>query len=179
MKFSVLVGGASAFGTVAVPSAPVQYASPVQYAQPMQYAQPAQFLAPRAGAPMMMENGVPVIYEMPYEQQSSSDNTGVFAALCGLGALAGYAFGKRQAALGVGGDDIEGKLKGIIAEQLGVDADKVVPDASFTEDLGADSLDAVELIMAIEEAFDIEIPDEEAEKMTTPKDCVAAITAKL
>jgi len=66
-----------------------------------------------------------------------------------------------------------------LAEQLGVDAEKVVATASFTEDLGADSLDAVELIMAIEEAFDIEIPDEEAEKMTTPGDCVTAIKAKL
>jgi acyl carrier protein len=55
----------------------------------------------------------------------------------------------------------------------------VLPGASFTEDLGADSLDAVELIMAIEEAFDIEIPDEEAETMTTPADCVKAIKGKL
>lgn len=76
-------------------------------------------------------------------------------------------------------DDIEDKVKGIIAEQLGVEGDAVVPGASFTEDLGADSLDAVELIMAIEEAFDIEIPDEEAETMTTPADCVTAIKAKL
>mmetsp|Transcript_112301 Transcript_112301/g.198200 ORF Transcript_112301/g.198200 Transcript_112301/m.198200 type:complete len:114 (-) Transcript_112301:77-418(-) len=76
-------------------------------------------------------------------------------------------------------EDVDEKVKGIIAEQLGVDAEKVTPTASFTEDLGADSLDAVELIMAIEEAFDIEIPDEEAEKMTTPADCVAAIKAKL
>ena len=71
------------------------------------------------------------------------------------------------------------QVKGIIAEQLGVELDSVVPGASFTEDLGADSLDAVELIMAIEEAFDIEIPDEEAETMTTPADCVTAIKAKL
>jgi acyl carrier protein len=76
-------------------------------------------------------------------------------------------------------DDIDGKVAKIIAEQLGVDAEKVTPAASFTEDLGADSLDAVELIMALEEAFDIEIPDEEAEKMTTPGDCVTAIKAKL
>ena len=55
----------------------------------------------------------------------------------------------------------------------------MVPGASFTEDLGADSLDAVELIMAIEEAFDIEIPDEEAEGMTTPAECVVAIKGKL
>ena len=71
------------------------------------------------------------------------------------------------------------QVKGIIAEQLGAELDSVVPGASFTEDLGADSLDAVELIMAIEEAFDIEIPDEEAETMTTPADCVTAIKAKI
>ena len=75
-------------------------------------------------------------------------------------------------------DEVEDKVKGIIAEQLGVELDSVTPGASFTEDLGADSLDAVELIMAIEEAFDIEIP-EEAETMTTPADCVTAIKAKL
>jgi len=76
-------------------------------------------------------------------------------------------------------DEVEDKVKGIIAEQLGVELDTVVPGASFTEDLGAASLDAVELIMAIEEAFDIEIPDEEAESMTTPADCVTAIKGKL
>ena len=76
-------------------------------------------------------------------------------------------------------DEVEDKVKGIIAEQLGVELNTVLPGASFTEDLGADSLDAVELIMAIEEAFDIEIPDEEAETMTTPADCVKAITGKL
>ena len=76
-------------------------------------------------------------------------------------------------------EEVEDKVKSIIAEQLGVELDTVVPGASFTEDLGADSLDAVELIMAIEEAFDIEIPDEEAESMTTPADCVTAIKAKL
>merc|ERR1719491_1921572 len=76
-------------------------------------------------------------------------------------------------------DEVEDKVKGIIAEQLGVEAGSVKPDSSFTEDPGADSLDAVELIMAIEEAFDIEIPDEEAETMTTPAECVAAIKAKL
>merc|ERR1719235_325424 len=145
----------------------------------------------------MMTAAEPMMYELPYEPapQPASTSTGVLLVLAGVGALVGYGVGSHQAALAVTGrapapavrriaapvmaDDIEGKLKGIIAEQLGVDADKVVPDASFTEDLGADSLDAVELIMAIEEAFDIEIPDEEAEKMTTPKDCVKAITAKL
>merc|ERR1719331_421542 len=175
MKFSALVTGASAYGTVMQSSPAVQYAPPaVQYVSP-------EFLAQRSAVPMMVvDNGVPV-YEMPYGQpaQQQPDNTGALLALCGLGAVAGYAFGRKQAVLGVGGDDIEGKLNGIIAEQLGVDLEKVVPGASFTEDLGADSLDAVELIMAIEEAFDIEIPDEEAEKMTTPADCVTAIKAKL
>jgi len=75
--------------------------------------------------------------------------------------------------------DVEAKVNAIIAEQLAVDVAKVTPTASFTEDLGADSLDAVEIIMALEEGFDIEIPDEEAETMTTPGDCVKAIKAKL
>jgi acyl carrier protein len=62
---------------------------------------------------------------------------------------------------------IEDRVKKIIAEQLGVDEDEVVPEASFVEDLGADSLDTVELVMAFEEEFDIEIPDEDAEKILT------------
>jgi len=61
------------------------------------------------------------------------------------------------------------KVVDIIVEQLNVDKDKVVPEASFIDDLGADSLDLVELIMAMEEEFDVEIPDEEAEKITTVK----------
>jgi acyl carrier protein len=64
----------------------------------------------------------------------------------------------------------EDKVKKIIAEKLGVSEDKVIPAASFVDDLGADSLDQVELIMAFEDAFDIEIPDEDAEKMRTVKD---------
>ncbi|MDZ7289778.1 MAG: acyl carrier protein [candidate division KSB1 bacterium] len=63
--------------------------------------------------------------------------------------------------------NIEEKVKQIIVDQLGVDANEVTPEASFIEDLGADSLDTVELVMAFEEEFDIEIPDEDAEKMTT------------
>lgn len=62
---------------------------------------------------------------------------------------------------------INDKMVDIIVKQLGVDKTKVVPGASFLDDLGADSLDLVELIMAMEEAFDIEIPDEEAEKIST------------
>ena len=63
--------------------------------------------------------------------------------------------------------DVQAKVKGIIVEQLGVDAEEVTTGASFIEDLGADSLDTVELVMALEEEFDIDIPDEAAEKITT------------
>jgi acyl carrier protein len=66
----------------------------------------------------------------------------------------------------------EDKVKQIIVEQLGVDEAEVTPNASFVDDLGADSLDQVELIMAFEEAFDIEIPDEDAEKIKTVHDAV-------
>lgn len=62
---------------------------------------------------------------------------------------------------------LEDKVKDIIVEQLGVNADQVTPEASFIEDLGADSLDTVELVMAFEEEFGAEIPDEDAEKLTT------------
>jgi acyl carrier protein len=65
---------------------------------------------------------------------------------------------------------VEEKIKKIIAEKLSVEPDEVVPEASFVDDLGADSLDLVELIMAMEEAFDIEITDEEAEKLQTVQD---------
>ena len=67
---------------------------------------------------------------------------------------------------------IEQRVKAIITEQLGVNPDQVTPDAKFIEDLGADSLDTVELVMALEEEFDIEIPDEDAEKMTTVADAI-------
>lgn len=67
------------------------------------------------------------------------------------------------------------KVKEIIIEQLDVQADQVTEEASFIEDLGADSLDTVELVMALEEHFDIEIPDEDAEKIKTVKDAVSYI----
>ena len=70
----------------------------------------------------------------------------------------------------------EDKVIDIIVEQLSVDKDKVVPGASFVDDLGADSLDLVELIMAMEEAFGIEIPDEVAEKITTVKDAIEHVS---
>ena len=66
----------------------------------------------------------------------------------------------------------ESKMIDIIVEQLSVDKDKVVPGASFIDDLGADSLDLVELIMAMEEEFDVEIPDEDAEKITTVQNAI-------
>ena len=67
-------------------------------------------------------------------------------------------------------DEIKAQIKEIIVEQLSVEPEKVVPEASFTDDLGADSLDTVELVMAFEEKFGIEIPDEEAEKISTVRD---------
>jgi acyl carrier protein len=69
------------------------------------------------------------------------------------------------------------KVKSIIVDNLGVDEDEVTPDASFVEDLGADSLDVVELVMAFEEEFGIEIPDEDAEKITRVKEAVSYIEA--
>ncbi len=70
---------------------------------------------------------------------------------------------------------VDEKVKSIIVEQLGVDANEVTPEASFVDDLGADSLDTVELVMAFEEAFNIEILDEAAEKIQKVKDAVAYI----
>lgn len=72
---------------------------------------------------------------------------------------------------------IEVKVKEIIVQQLGVDAEKVTAEASFVDDLGADSLDVVELVMAFEEEFDVEIPDEAAEKIATVKDAVEFLTS--
>ncbi|BER92102.1 acyl carrier protein [Thermatribacter velox] len=75
--------------------------------------------------------------------------------------------------------DVFSKVKEIIVDQLGVDEDEVTPDASFIDDLGADSLDIVELIMAFEEEFDIDIPDEDAEKITTVGEAVEYIESKI
>jgi acyl carrier protein len=74
--------------------------------------------------------------------------------------------------------DIFDKVKKIVTDQLGVEADKVVPEASFQNDLGADSLDTVELVMALEEEFDIEIPDEAAEQIATVQAAVSFIKEK-
>ena len=72
--------------------------------------------------------------------------------------------------------DIAKRVKEIVAEQLGVEESQVVPEASFMDDLGADSLDTVELVMALEEEFDIEIPDEDAEKIQSVNDAIEYIT---
>jgi acyl carrier protein len=66
----------------------------------------------------------------------------------------------------------EERVKEVIVDKLGVSMEQVTPEASFIDDLGADSLDQVELVMALEEEFDLEIPDEDAEKMTTVKDAI-------
>jgi acyl carrier protein len=77
-----------------------------------------------------------------------------------------------------GSMDVAQKVKQIIVEQLGVDESQVDDNASFVDDLGADSLDIVELVMAFEEAFELEIPDEDAEKITTVKDAIDYIQNK-
>lgn len=76
-------------------------------------------------------------------------------------------------------DDILERVRKIAIEQLGVDEEKVVPEANFQNDLGADSLDTVELVMAFEEEFDMEIPDEDAEGIATVQDAVNYIGAKV
>jgi len=76
-------------------------------------------------------------------------------------------------------ENIEQKVKEIVADRLGVDPEEVTPEASFIEDLGADSLDTVELVMALEEEFGIEIPDEDAEKIQTVGDAIEYIQKHL
>jgi len=74
-------------------------------------------------------------------------------------------------------EEVVAKVNDLITQSLGVSADEIVPDASFIDDLGADSLDIVELVMLIEKEFDIEIPDEDAEKISTVQDAVDYINA--
>ena len=74
---------------------------------------------------------------------------------------------------------VEDRIKALIVDQLGVSGDEVVPEASFIDDLGADSLDIVELVMAMEEAFDVEIPDDDAEKIQTIGDAISYLKEKL
>ena len=74
---------------------------------------------------------------------------------------------------------IEDRIAKLIVEKLGVAADEVVPEASFLDDLGADSLDIVELVMAMEEEFDIEVPDEDAEKIQTVGDAIAYLKERV
>ena len=73
--------------------------------------------------------------------------------------------------------DVADRVKKIVVEHLGIDAEKVTDDASFIDDLGADSLDTVELVMAFEEEFGVEIPDDAAEKILTVKDAIGFINA--
>ena len=73
---------------------------------------------------------------------------------------------------------LEDKIKRVIAEKLGVEIEEVIPDATFVDDLGADSLDLVELIMSMEEEFDIEISDEDAEELETVKDAIDYINER-
>lgn len=75
--------------------------------------------------------------------------------------------------------DVLERVKELVVEQLGVEADEVTSEASFVDDLGADSLDIVELVMAFEEEFDLEIPDEDAEKINTVGSAVSYIKAKM
>ncbi|GJL50790.1 acyl carrier protein [Nitrospira sp. M1] len=75
--------------------------------------------------------------------------------------------------------EVQDRIKKIIAEQLGVEEDEVVHDAKFVDDLGADSLDTVELVMALEEEFDVEIPDEDAEKIQTVGGAIDFIKEKV
>ena len=74
--------------------------------------------------------------------------------------------------------DIQNKITKVIVEKLGVTEDQVKPEAAFIDDLGADSLDQVELVMALEDEFDIEIPDEEAEKLKKVSDVISYVSSK-
>lgn len=75
--------------------------------------------------------------------------------------------------------DLEGRVKKVIVDKLGANAEQVVPEANFVDDLGADSLDTVELVMAFEDEFNVEIPDEDAEKMRTVGDALKYLEGKV
>jgi len=75
-------------------------------------------------------------------------------------------------------EEVTERVKAIIVDQLGVSAEEVTPEASFIEDLGADSLDIVELIMALEDEYDMEIPDQDAEKIQTVNDVISYVAAR-
>ncbi|XOD67813.1 MAG: acyl carrier protein [Flavobacteriales bacterium Tduv] len=75
--------------------------------------------------------------------------------------------------------DISSRIKAIIIDKLGVDESEVTPEANFTQDLGADSLDTVEFIMEIEKEFNIEVPDDDAEKITTVGECIKYIEERI
>jgi acyl carrier protein len=77
------------------------------------------------------------------------------------------------------GNELEGRVRTLVADQLGVDFEEITPDASILEDLGADSLDVVELVMSLEDAFDIEVPDEEVEGMRTIGDIEQYVIARV
>ena len=81
--------------------------------------------------------------------------------------------------MSVQANEIESRVKKIVVEQLGVKEDEITTDASFVDDLGADSLDTVELVMALEEEFETEIPDEDAEKIVTVHDAVQYIISRM
>lgn len=81
--------------------------------------------------------------------------------------------------MGMDRNEVQSKVIAIIVEQLGIEEAEVKEESNFIDDLGADSLDTVELVMAFEEEFDLEIPDEEAEKITTVKEAIDHITAAL
>jgi acyl carrier protein len=120
------------------------------------------------------EPGLPVATAEPLSLESP------FAACYGSGAaMPGPAEPELTRKDAGGFMSVEQKVKQIIAEQLGVDESQVDNTASFVDDLGADSLDIVELTMAFEEAFNLEIPDEDAEKITTVKDAIEYIESKM
>ncbi len=108
----------------------------------------------------------------------NGSNLAIFTGFLPAIRLTGFATPGRSRG-GARGEGIDGfveeRVKQIIVEQLGVDEAEVTPNASFVDDLGADSLDTVELVMAFEEAFEIEIPDEDAEKIRTVQDAVTYI----